>query len=197
MFGKTGSVRACQYEAIFTLSLQWLPRATPRLQLWVKTSLHKERPKHSDRPLVTRPEGRICDDRVSGLMTHNSATTGLSDCFYLQMTLPRWPLRRLIQRKKILFLISSTDPAIVPKVLSQPSWLLKGLNVMLPQLVSRDTNPWELLCEGCLPLIPVTTVRQLRPSPRNSLSATCNVSQFLPCSLRPLLIHNLMHPRVF
>lgn len=107
------------------------------------------------------------------------------------MTSPRWPHRCLIQRKKIL-LISSTDPAIVPKALNQLTWLLKGLNVMLPLLVSRDTNPWELLCEGCLPIIPVTTARPLCPSPRNSLSTTCNVSQFFPCSLRPLLIHNLL-----
>lgn len=44
---------------------------------------------------------------------------------------------------------------------------------------------------GCLPIIPVTTVRPLCLSPWNSLFATCNVSQFLPCFLRPLLIHNL------
>lgn len=111
------------------------------------------------------------------------------------MTSPRWLQRCLIQgkkkKKKILLLIFSTDPAIVPKVLSQLTWLLKGLNVMLPQLVSRDTDLWELLCEGCLPIIPVTTARPLCPSPRNSLSATCNVSQFFPCFLRALLIPNL------
>lgn len=94
-------------------------------------------------------------------------------------------------KEKRYSLISSTDPAIVPNVFSQQAWLLKGLNVMLPQLVSRDTNPWELLWKGCLPIIPLTTASLLCPSPRNSLSATCNVSQVFPYSPRPLLIDNL------
>lgn len=62
---------------------------------------------------------------------------------------------------------------------------------MLPQLVSRDTNPWELLYGGCLPIIPVATARRLSLSPRNSLSTTRNVRQSSTSSPRPLLIHNL------
>lgn len=60
-----------------------------------------------------------------------------------------------------------------------------------PLLVSRDTNPWERLHGECFPIIPVATARRLSPSPWNSLSATCNVSQFFPGSLRPPLIHHL------
>lgn len=44
---------------------------------------------------------------------------------------------------------------------------------------------------GCFPIVPPAAASRLSPSPWNSLSTTCNVSQHFPCSARPLLNQNL------